>query len=68
MAIKALLFLRGWWRISWHRCPQCNSAAPEVDDCPVCEGWTQALTGLHRPPWYVVERWADRFFERLRNV
>lgn len=30
--------LRGEDRLFWNCCPACNSDAPELDTCPVCEG------------------------------
>lgn len=26
----------GWWRLKWNDCPNCNSDAPEIDNCLVC--------------------------------
>ena len=28
----------GWWRLLWGFCPGCNSDAPAVDSCKVCQG------------------------------
>jgi hypothetical protein len=39
---RLVLFLariRGSRRIRYNQCPACNSDAPEVDDCPVCESY-----------------------------
>ena len=40
-------------RISHNQCPLCNSDAPEVDTCPVCESYD------HRTQWdvYPPEGW-----------
>jgi len=27
------------YRASMGFCPSCNSDAPEVDDCPICDSW-----------------------------
>jgi hypothetical protein len=37
--MSAFLLLRGRWRLFWNLCPACNSDAPEVDTCRVCQGF-----------------------------
>lgn len=31
--------LKLWWAWKWNVCPNCNSDAPEMDKCCVCEGY-----------------------------
>ncbi len=33
------LMLLGRWRMWWGCCPLCNSDAPELYSCPVCDWW-----------------------------
>jgi hypothetical protein len=33
-----LKLLAGKWRLWWNLCPACNSDAPTIDRCRVCEG------------------------------
>lgn len=30
--------MRGYWRVCWNLCPECNSDAPEIDHCRCCGG------------------------------
>ena len=46
-------WLVGRWRLFWGLCPMCNSDAPEVDICRVCEGWR----GVYSPLKDIKEVW-----------
>lgn len=35
--LKYLLIILGAWHFLFRFCPLCNSSAPELYDCPVCE-------------------------------
>lgn len=52
--------LIGWWRLWWHFCPACNSDAPEVDKCQVCEGYRTSRDG-YPPSVETKARWWRRF-------
>ena len=56
----AFLWLRGRWRMWWGVCPLCNSDAPALYRCRVCEFW--------EPPWRTLgsrgvspDLWWDRY-------
>ena len=40
MNIKTLFrVLQAKWRLYFGFCPECNSSAPEIDSCYVCDGY-----------------------------
>jgi hypothetical protein len=47
--VSFLRRLRGRWRLWWGLCPACNSDAPELYSCPVCEYYSSA-SGDPFPP------------------
>jgi len=53
--------LRGRWRLWWGFCPHCNSDAPELYDCPVCEYYR----GAYPPSPETKQRWWSRFVNEL---
>jgi hypothetical protein len=56
--------LVGNWRLWRGYCPECNSDAPDVDTCEVCEGY-------YGPPWpsshLQLELWRRRWL-RLEAI
>jgi hypothetical protein len=38
-----------WFRVRRPVCPACNSDAPALDDCRVCEGYSTTYHGLPTP-------------------
>jgi hypothetical protein len=55
-----LRYLQGLWRHAANFCPQCNSDAPALDSCPICQSartWEERLEQKE-------ERWA-RFITHL---
>jgi len=54
--------LRGYLRIRNNQCPACNSDAPEVDDCPICDSydWTPQHTEYPPAGWRKME-WRKRY-------
>ena len=46
LVIGLFIRLRGWWRIFWGTCPLCNSDAPCVDTCALCEGFRGYPAGV----------------------
>lgn len=54
--------LLGSCRIAFGFCPECNSDAPEVDSCPVCEGYRSSELGHTHPPLPATcKKWWERF-------
>ena len=49
--------LGGSWRIKLGFCPLCNSDAPEVYDCPLCDGYQQASGDKFPPAKYTKSLW-----------
>lgn len=41
------------YKASMGFCPSCNSDAPEVDDCPICDSWG----GSFPPPKELRRKW-----------
>lgn len=39
--------IRGKFRMFWGFCPNCNSDAPELYDCPICE-----YNKVHKTWWW----------------
>lgn len=54
--LKTLKIINGRWRLLFGLCPECNSDAPELYDCPVCE--------YKRAP---KQYWWVRFMDNLNN-
>ena len=53
--------LQGRWRLWWGFCPQCNSDAPELYACPVCEYYH----GEYPPSAETKAAWWARFQDEL---
>ena len=53
--------LQGRWRLWWGFCPQCNSDAPELYACPVCEYYH----GEYPPSAETKAAWLSRFEHEL---
>lgn len=51
--------LRTKLRLHFGLCPECNSDAPEIDDCHVCEGYRAP----YPPTEETKKRWMERFKE-----
>lgn len=47
------------YRVALGCCPMCNSDAPELDDCPLCEGYHAARGDDSPPPKELKQRWLD---------
>ena len=58
-----LMRLVGWWRLWWGFCPWCNSSAPEIYECPCCDGYD----GPHPPEPLRLEFWAYLFNRYMRH-
>lgn len=47
--IKRIKNIHSWCRIwIWGFCPKCNSDAPDLYECPVCEWDTKSPFGKHK--------------------
>ncbi len=51
----------GRWRLWWNLCPECNSDAPYLYDCPVCEYYH----GQWPPSDKTKQEWWRRFESEL---
>lgn len=52
----------GRWRLLFGYCPACNSGAPLMRDCPICNGYSQA-SGHTFPPAKGLRRfWLLKFW------
>jgi hypothetical protein len=49
---KALLKLRGLYRVFFRFCPKCNSSAPAMDSCSVCHGDRRVPSNIQRREWW----------------
>lgn len=47
------------FRVSLGFCPMCNSDAPELDNCPLCEGYHSANGDTFPPPASTKKQWLD---------
>lgn len=54
-----LTILNGRFRMFWGLCPKCNSDAPELYDCNVCNWYTTSKHGM--PNKYLKRIWWKRF-------
>lgn len=50
---RRMLYYRGLWRFRTGTCPACNSDAPALYDCPVCDGDSTFIEGAPRALWMV---------------
>lgn len=60
---------RGGRRIRHNQCPACNSDAPGVDSCPICEGYDSRNWGTVYPPeeWRKLD-WRNRYGSYLEYL
>ena len=58
--------LRGNYRISLGFCPLCNSDAPEVYDCPLCEGYQQARGDKYPPTKETKRAWSKSYNDTIK--
>lgn len=56
-----LKLFNGWYRTRLGLCPVCNSDAPELYDCPLCEGRHQARGDKFPPSIEVKNYWWDEY-------
>lgn len=58
--------LRAKWRVVFGFCPMCNSDAPAIYDCPLCEGYHSADNGL--PSVEKREKWLSDYIIVLKGM
>lgn len=63
--IKFFKLARGRLRIAYGFCPLCNSDAPEVYDCPLCEGYQQASGDKYPPTKETKNKWVSEYKSTL---
>lgn len=51
-------------RLFFGFCPECNSSAPELDTCPVCDGYRSYSAQIWPPTKEVKDIWWKRFTTR----
>ena len=57
---------RGKFRTSMGFCPLCNSDAPEIDDCPICEDYRLIKNDQFPPPQSVINFWREEYKAVIR--
>ncbi len=62
MIKKSLLRLKCFFRMMFKECPECNSDAPAIYDCPICSGGN-----LAHMDW-VRRRWVRRDLYQKHNL
>jgi hypothetical protein len=63
---KIFLFARGTWRVLWYLCPHCNSDAPAIYECIICNGYRSSYSGLPRKDrWMWLKRYKNLIRERV---
>ena len=50
--MKKILILRGRLRLFFGFCPQCNSDAPEKDNCKICDNFSGYARKEQRIKWW----------------
>ncbi len=50
--------IRGWSRLGNNACPMCNSDAPELDNCPICDGYHQSKGDEYPPDILILKGWS----------
>jgi hypothetical protein len=55
-------YLRACFRLLFNNCPECNSDAPRLYTCPVC----QFYSGKYPPPAKLMNKWLERW-KRLHS-
>lgn len=52
-----LSYAAGKWRLMLGMCPMCNSDAPEIDSCPVCNSYHSSRGDKFPPEKSTKEKW-----------
>lgn len=59
LVVIGLSMLKPRFRVAMGFCPACNSDAPELDDCPLCDGYHTARGDTFPPPKELKKEWLD---------
>jgi len=54
---RRLSLIKGRLRLRYGFCPMCNSDAPELYDCPVCDGYHSARGDKYPPVIDTKDKW-----------
>ena len=67
--IIGLSMLKPRFRVAMGFCPMCNSDAPELDDCPLCDSYHSARGDTFPPSLELKQKWLDemRSVERAKR-
>jgi len=65
--VIGLSMLKPRYRVMLGFCPLCNSDAPELEDCPLCEGYHSARGDCFPPPEELKKKWLDEMREVKRT-
>jgi hypothetical protein len=65
--VIGLSMLKPRFRVALGYCPLCNSDAPELDDCPLCDGYHTARGDTFPPPKELKRKWLDEMLDVKRT-
>lgn len=57
--VIGLSMLKPRYRVMLGFCPLCNSDAPELDSCPLCDGYHSSKNDEFPPPKDLKKKWLD---------
>jgi hypothetical protein len=60
---RFFIILNGRWRLLFGFCPKCNSDAPEIYDCMICDWYRTSEKGM--PSNGVKRQWWNKFIKSL---
>lgn len=64
---KLIKLISGAFKLFWGFCPKCNSDAPELYDCTVCNYYTHGKTGYVFPPTKnIKDLWWKKYQEEIK--
>ena len=56
----------GKFRLLFGFCPKCNSDAPEIDTCNVCDGYRTGFDGT--PTKEIKKKWWIKFKQTIKKI
>lgn len=65
--VIGLSMLKPRFRVALGFCPMCNSDAPELDDCPLCDGYHSVRGDISPPPLELKKKWLDEMLDVKRT-
>ncbi len=63
--IDRLLYVRARYRLLFNCCPLCNSDAPELDTCPICNSYHQARGDQYPPSMITKQKWLKEYINAI---